>query len=57
MVGLLLLNGFVMTRTERALSRGGDEGALWGRLRTIAVLSLVLWLATTLVGVLLTSYA
>lgn len=57
MVVLLLLNGFVMTRTERALSRGGNEGVLWGRLRTIAVLSLVLWFATTLVGVLLTNYA
>ena len=57
LVGLLLANGFVMTRTERALANGGDQGALWGRLRTIAVLSLVLWIATTLVGVVLTNYA
>ena len=57
LVGLLLLNGFVMTRTERALARGGDERSLWARLRAVAVLSLVLWLATTLVGVLLTNYA
>src|SRR5881398_3173128 len=30
-VGLLLVNGFVMTRTERALANGGDQGVLWGR--------------------------
>ena len=56
-VGLLLVNGFVMTRTERALANGGDHGVLWGRLRTISVLSLTLWIATTLVGVALTNYA
>jgi uncharacterized membrane protein len=56
-VGLLLANGFVMTRTERALANGGDQGVLWGRLRTISVLSLTLWIATTLVGVALTNYA
>ena len=56
-VGLLLVNGFVMTRTERALANGGDQGMLWGRLRTISVLSLTLWIATTLVGVALTNYA
>ena len=56
-VGLLRANGFVMTRTERALANGGDEGVLWGRLRTISVLSLTLWIATTLVGVALTNYA
>ena len=57
LVGLLLLNGFMMTRTERALASNGDDGALWGRLRTISVLSLVLWIATTLAGVVLTNYA
>jgi uncharacterized membrane protein len=57
LVGLLLANGFVMTRTERALANGGDAGALWDRLRTISVLSLILWIATTLVGVALTNYA
>jgi len=51
------VNGFVMTRTERALANGGDQGMLWGRLRTISVLSLTLWIATTLVGVALTNYA
>jgi uncharacterized membrane protein len=56
LVGLLLVNGFVMTRTEQALSRGGSA-ALWERLRTISILSLMLWLATTLAGVALTNFA
>lgn len=56
-IGLLLVNGFVMTRTEKALASGGDQAALWGRLRTISVLSLILWITTTLVGVVLTNYA
>ena len=57
LVGLLLLNGFMMTRTERALTFAPNDGALWGRMRTIAVLSLILWMATTLTGVVLTNYA
>jgi hypothetical protein len=57
LVGLLLLNGFMMTRTEKALGAGGEETAHWARLRTISVLSLILWTTTTLVGVVLTNYA
>jgi uncharacterized membrane protein len=57
LVGLLLLNGSMMSRTERALASTGDDGALWRRLRTISVLSLILWIATTLAGVVLTNYA
>lgn len=56
-VGLLLLNGFMMTRTEKSLASGGDETTLWARLRTISVLSQFLWITTTLVGVVLMSYA
>jgi hypothetical protein len=56
-VALLLLNGFVMTRTERSLAAGGDETTLWARLRTVSVLSQFLWITTTLVGVLLMTYA
>ena len=56
-VGLLLTNGYMMTRTEQTLANGGDQTALWGRLRTISVLSLILWIATTLVGVALSNYA
>jgi len=57
LIALLLLNGFMMTRTERALGAARDDAALWGRLRTISVLSLILWIATTLAGVVLTNYA
>lgn len=57
LVGLLLVNGFVMTRTEQALHGHGDDGALWGRMRTISMVSLALWLATTLAGVVLMSFA
>jgi len=56
-VGLLLLNGFMMTRTEKSLASSGDETTLWARLRTIAVLSQCLWITTTLAGVVLMSYA
>ena len=57
LIGLLLLNGFMMNRTERSLAGGGSETALWGRLRMIAVLSVILWIATTLAGVVLMTYA
>lgn len=57
LIGLLLLNGFMMTRTERALGGARDDVTLWARLRTISVLSLILWIATTLAGVVLTNYA
>ena len=56
LITLLLLNGFMMTRAEKALG-GRDDGALWGRLRTISVLSMILWIATTLAGVVLTNFA
>jgi uncharacterized membrane protein len=57
LVVLLLINGFVMTRTEKALARQPDDERLWGHLRTIAILSAILWLATTLAGVVLKEYA
>ena len=57
LVGLLLLNGFFMTRTEKQLTASGDSVALWARMRTIALLSAVLWLATTLAGVVLKEFA
>ena len=57
LVGLLLLNGFFMTRTEKQLAASGDSVALWARMRTIALLSAVLWLATTLAGVVLKEFA
>ncbi len=57
LVTLLLGNGFFMKRTEGALHAGGDETALWSRLRRLALLSAALWLATILAGVVLTNFA
>ncbi|MEO7454972.1 MAG: hypothetical protein ABIY52_01830 [Gemmatimonadaceae bacterium] len=57
LVVVLLANGYLMTRTESALAKSPDDAALWGRLRTLAIVSAVLWLATTLAGVVLAQYA
>ncbi len=57
LVGVLLVNGFVMTRVEQSLASTPDDEALWMHLRTVAILSGVLWLATTLAGVVLKEYA
>jgi hypothetical protein len=58
LVALLLLNGLLMTRTESVLRRSADgDTASWGRLRTTAFASGVLWLATLLAGVALTNAA
>ena len=57
LVALLLLNGFMMTRAEKSLGAARDDAAVWARLRTISVLSLTLWIATTLAGVVLTNFA
>ena len=57
LVALLLLNGFVMTRAEKALSRSSGDMRLWGRLRMLSIISATLWLATTLAGVVLKEYA
>jgi hypothetical protein len=57
LVALLLLNGLLILRTESGLARRSDNSALWARLRTLAVLSMFLWLATTLAGVVLKEFA
>jgi len=52
----LLANGARMTRLERALAgAAGTAGDQWRRLRGIAVTSVILWLAITLAGVVLTN--
>lgn len=56
-VTLLLANGFLMTRTETALSKAPESERLWMRMRVLALTSATLWLATTLAGVLLREYA
>ena len=57
LVGVLLVNGALMVQTERSLARAGVTDALWGRLRLLSMLSAVLWLATTLAGVVLREFA
>lgn len=51
LIGLLLVNGWLMLRAERLLERGNpaDPGG-WRRLRAIALASLVLWFAVVLAG-------
>ena len=57
LVFLLLVNGFVMTRTEQALDGSGKDSVLWERMRTLAMLSAMLWLATALAGLVLKEFA
>ena len=58
MVAILLVNGLVMQRAEQAVAReGGDASPGWTRLKRAAVVSLVLWFATTLAGVALMNLA
>ena len=51
LVGMLLCNGWLMLRVERALGRGNSaDPHAWRRLRAVAVVSLVLWFAVVLAG-------
>ncbi|HEU4996466.1 MAG TPA: hypothetical protein VFT29_16735 [Gemmatimonadaceae bacterium] len=52
LIGVLLWNGYSMVRTERRIRAASDDaGALWKRLRTAAIVSLLLWFAIPLLGV------
>lgn len=62
LIVLLLVNGAILTRTERRLRLAGgrdepDVHAGWRRLRTLAITSLALWLSIVLAGVALTNFA
>ena len=62
LVALLVINGVVLERTEARLRRNGGthDGPppdLWGRLRTAAVASIALWIATLVAGTVLNSAA
>lgn len=58
LVVALLGNGAVMRRLERALGKPGDgREDQWRRLRGTAMISLVLWLAITFAGVMLSNAA
>jgi hypothetical protein len=56
LVGLLLLNGFLLTQTEKALLTASNSDSLWHRMRTLSMVSAALWLATTLAGVVLIQF-
>ena len=56
-VALLLVNGLMLKRVEGALARTPDNEAQWGRLRVVSMLSVFLWLATVLAGVVLKEFA
>jgi hypothetical protein len=53
----LIVNGGVLTKTEESLRNGGMVADVfnrkWGRLRTVSWMSLVLWSATLIAGVIL----
>jgi hypothetical protein len=51
----LLVNGALMTRSERRLREGRTDQ--WGRLRVLAFTSLFLWLVITYAGVALVNAA
>jgi uncharacterized membrane protein len=58
LIAILLVNGALMTRTERVLrTSGAGTDAQWRRLRTIAITSLALWLTITLAGMALMNLA
>jgi hypothetical protein len=48
LIVMLLVNGFVLLRIERAVAR--EEAGAWRRLHVAAIVSLVLWALTTLAG-------
>lgn len=51
LVGVLLLNGYQMVRTERILERGDAAAPKgWRRLRAASLVSLALWFTVVLVG-------
>jgi hypothetical protein len=58
LVGLLLVNGYVLKRTEttlRARSGGEPRDPLWARLRMTSIVSVVLWASIVLAGTVLNS--
>ncbi len=68
LVALLVVNGFMLTRTERALRRLADDSAarsdelgvrraLWRRLRRTAWASVLLWASTVVAGTVLVNAA
>lgn len=55
LLGFLLTNGYLLTRTETALRQGEPANpVLWARLSYISAASIGLWLALILIGTMLT---
>jgi small-conductance mechanosensitive channel len=58
LLGLLLANGFILSRTETSLREGTpDSPALWARLSYVSAASIVLWLGLILLGTVLMNHA
>ncbi|HTE44933.1 MAG TPA: DUF6644 family protein [Gemmatimonadaceae bacterium] len=58
LVILLLINGYMMTRTERLLAQDASENSPhWGSLRRVAVTSLGLWFTIALAGIALVNFS
>jgi uncharacterized membrane protein len=57
LVAALLVNGIWMVRLERTLIAEPARDREWSRMRLAAILSIVLWFATTLLGAVLTNAA
>ena len=56
LLGLLLANGYLLSRTETTLREGApDSPELWARLRYISAASIALWLGLILAGTVLMS--
>lgn len=61
LAGALVVNGGLLTRTERRLADRADadewtvDDASWARIKVFAVSSLILWSATAVVGIVLSN--
>jgi hypothetical protein len=54
LIGILLVNGYLMTRAERSLRGDAEAGARgWRRLRRTSIASLALWFIVLLLGTVL----
>lgn len=60
LIGLLLVNGLMMTRAEARLRGAADDAGAekhWQRMRVASITSVALWLVITFAGVALTNVA
>jgi hypothetical protein len=62
LVALLVVNGALLTRVEHRLTAVGDEfpavaDQVWARVRLFSIFSVFLWIATAVVGIVLSNAA